>query len=167
MCTHPGTSCEKTAEHRGDDQLVMDLAQQLHWKRCSNCQRFVELSHGCVHMRCRCGHEFCYSCGVVWEMPRKCTCALWEEHNLLAEGHRRAAVIVHQQETTAHREDIVNHEIEHLRAQQGDCGRACDWGKVTQYGGACERCNFNMNRYHYICGTHRTRICLKCRYHRM
>jgi hypothetical protein len=33
------------------------------WKRCPSCRHVVERSHGCNHMKCRCGCHFCYACG--------------------------------------------------------------------------------------------------------
>ncbi len=38
--------------------------------------------------RCRCNSEFCYVCGVKW---KECTCANWDEANLLHAARGRAA----------------------------------------------------------------------------
>ena len=33
---------------------------------------------------CRCGYEFCYTCGSEWkEKKATCTCPLWEERNII------------------------------------------------------------------------------------
>jgi len=33
---------------------------------------------------CRCGYEFCYTCGSEWkEKKATCTCSLWEERNII------------------------------------------------------------------------------------
>eukprot|EP00984_Skeletonema_dohrnii_P004877 scaffold1718_cov81-Skeletonema_dohrnii-CCMP3373.AAC.5 len=33
-------------------------------KRCQQCGNGIERSSGCLHMKCRCGYEFCYKCGA-------------------------------------------------------------------------------------------------------
>ncbi|KAL0442346.1 UNVERIFIED_CONTAM: hypothetical protein Slati_1957300 [Sesamum latifolium] len=39
-----------------------------------------ELTHGCYHMTCWCGHEFCYSCGAGYrDGQQTCQCAFWDE----------------------------------------------------------------------------------------
>lgn len=35
---------------------------------------------------CRCGYEFCYTCGAEWKDKKAtCSCPLWEERNILRE----------------------------------------------------------------------------------
>ena len=75
----------KSAWHYGrcthaDDLELFELAKTAAWKRCPECRRIVERNEGCDHMTyvvsrctqdavmltqssCRCGSEFCYSCG--------------------------------------------------------------------------------------------------------
>nr|GEU47122.1 zinc finger, C6HC-type [Tanacetum cinerariifolium] len=43
--------------------MMMGLAKNKKWKKCPRCSYYVELASGCLHIRCRCGHEFCYGCG--------------------------------------------------------------------------------------------------------
>ncbi|KAL4800907.1 hypothetical protein BDV19DRAFT_396342 [Aspergillus venezuelensis] len=64
-----------------DLQQLLATAQENGWQRCYSCWRVVELQHGCNHMTCRCGAEFCYNCGERW---RTCACAEWDEHRLRA-----------------------------------------------------------------------------------
>ncbi|CAL8999751.1 unnamed protein product [Prunus brigantina] len=41
----------------------------------------VELDSGCYHITCRCGHQFCYTCGAEWKNKKAtCDCPLWDEH---------------------------------------------------------------------------------------
>jgi hypothetical protein len=35
---------------------------------------------------CRCGYEFCYTCGKEWkEKKATCACPLWDENNIIRE----------------------------------------------------------------------------------
>ncbi|QSZ35863.1 hypothetical protein DSL72_006985 [Monilinia vaccinii-corymbosi] len=77
--------CKATA-HTGDCpndaalQQVLDIARESGWQRCHSCWSIVELQHGCNHMSCRCGAQFCYVCGLTW---KTCTCEQWDEHRLV------------------------------------------------------------------------------------
>eukprot|EP00252_Welwitschia_mirabilis_P021347 TRINITY_DN5465_c0_g1_i1.p1 TRINITY_DN5465_c0_g1~~TRINITY_DN5465_c0_g1_i1.p1 ORF type:complete len:375 (+),score=12.84 TRINITY_DN5465_c0_g1_i1:55-1125(+) len=48
------------------DLKFIRLASDRKWKRCGRCQSMVELAHGCNHITCRCGYQFCYICGNDW-----------------------------------------------------------------------------------------------------
>ncbi|KAL3835443.1 hypothetical protein ACJIZ3_010179 [Penstemon smallii] len=68
---HSGFECEEylrlNENERGKEDLMMhELAKKENWKRCGHCKFFVEKSEGCLHMTCRCRHEFCYACGADW-----------------------------------------------------------------------------------------------------
>ncbi|OIV93316.1 hypothetical protein TanjilG_23088 [Lupinus angustifolius] len=84
---HSSMSCEEfqnLPEEAKDatDITLHHLAQNKRWKRCQQCHRMIELSHGCYHMTCWCGHEFCYSCGVEYrDGQQTCHCAFWDEEN--------------------------------------------------------------------------------------
>ncbi|XP_076938014.1 E3 ubiquitin-protein ligase RSL1-like [Bidens hawaiensis] len=74
---HCGMSCEefelwKKGELGGDDNMLINLAKDKKWMRCSNCKFFVERVDGCLHMSCRCGHEFCYGCGEAYVSTHVC-----------------------------------------------------------------------------------------------
>ncbi|XP_072988107.1 E3 ubiquitin-protein ligase RSL1 [Typha latifolia] len=72
------------AEERdaGDMSLHL-LAQNNRWRRCQQCRRMIELTQGCYHMTCWCGHEFCYSCGSEYRNGlQTCQCAFWNEDNV-------------------------------------------------------------------------------------
>ncbi|XP_021890065.1 probable E3 ubiquitin-protein ligase ARI11, partial [Carica papaya] len=94
---HSAMSCEEyqnlpLEERDASDITLHRLAQNKRWKRCQQCRRMIELTQGCYHMTCRCGHEFCYSCGAEYrEGPQTCQCAFWDEDNS---------------------EDLVNHSVQ-------------------------------------------------------
>ncbi|ESQ46663.1 hypothetical protein EUTSA_v10000449mg [Eutrema salsugineum] len=56
-----------------DDMKLKSLANDNRWRQCLKCRHLIELSHGCNHMTCRCGYEFCYKCGVEWKKNQQ-TC---------------------------------------------------------------------------------------------
>ncbi|KAF9447650.1 hypothetical protein P691DRAFT_802133 [Macrolepiota fuliginosa MF-IS2] len=65
---HPGERCED-----GKNTIrLQELAKEKGWQTCSNCHRIVEKIDGCLHMICRCGHEFCYRCGEKYTGPGMC-----------------------------------------------------------------------------------------------
>ncbi|KAL7898113.1 hypothetical protein HDV63DRAFT_33721 [Trichoderma sp. SZMC 28014] len=77
----------KGASHVGDcpkdteTANILRIAGDNGWKRCFKCRRLVELSHGCNHIYCKCGAQFCYTCGKRW---KSCGCELWNENMLVA-----------------------------------------------------------------------------------
>lgn len=52
-------------EREREDIMLMKLAKNKKWMRCSRCKFYVEKTEGCLFMRCRCGHKFCYNCGAT------------------------------------------------------------------------------------------------------
>ncbi|CAI9773333.1 unnamed protein product [Fraxinus pennsylvanica] len=79
---HTSMTCEEyqnlTLEER--EECYTSLLQNKGWRRCQRCHRMIERSHSCYHMTCRCGHEFCYSCGTENRNGQQtCACAFWNE----------------------------------------------------------------------------------------
>ncbi|XP_007204931.2 probable E3 ubiquitin-protein ligase rbrA [Prunus persica] len=67
-----------------EEQLLKSLAIKKLWRQCSKCKHMVELDSGCYHITCRCGHQFCYTCGAEWKNKRAtCSCPLWDEHHII------------------------------------------------------------------------------------
>lgn len=67
-----------------EESNLYTLAQSQKWQRCKKCRRLIELAEGCYHMTCRCGYEFCYTCGTEWKNKRQqCHCKLWDERNII------------------------------------------------------------------------------------
>ncbi|CAL5410455.1 unnamed protein product [Camellia sinensis] len=84
---HSSMSCEEYQNLPLDERDAADitlhrLAESNRWRRCQQCRRMIELIHGCYHMTCWCGHEFCYSCGAGYrDGQQTCQCAFWDEDN--------------------------------------------------------------------------------------
>ncbi|CAA0823170.1 zinc finger (C3HC4-type RING finger) family protein [Striga hermonthica] len=67
-----------------EDKKLKGLANQKKWRQCPKCSFMVSLSEGCYHIYCRCGHEFCYTCGAEWKNKKaSCTCPIWDERNII------------------------------------------------------------------------------------
>nr|GLL18320.1 probable E3 ubiquitin-protein ligase RNF217 isoform X1 [Ipomoea trifida] len=61
---HSEFTCKKfkklNTQKKKEDAMVMTLAKKKHWQKCPQCKMLVEKSEGCIHMTCRCNHQFCY-----------------------------------------------------------------------------------------------------------
>lgn len=77
--TRTCSSCNN-AEHAGvcaedrEGTAVVALANRRGWKICPRCRAILERTEGCLHMTCRCGAEWCYSCLGDWRNCRS-TCS--------------------------------------------------------------------------------------------
>ncbi|KAB8118323.1 hypothetical protein EE612_061090 [Oryza sativa] len=72
-------------ERDAGDLSLHRLAQNNRWRRCQRCRRMIELTQGCFHMNCWCGHEFCYSCGAEYTNGiQTCQCVFWDEESIEA-----------------------------------------------------------------------------------
>lgn len=82
---HSSMTCEEyqnipLEERDACDLTLHCLAQNKRWRRCQQCRRMIELTHGCYHMTCLCRNEFCYSCGADYRHGQQtCQCAFWDE----------------------------------------------------------------------------------------
>ncbi|WOG87562.1 hypothetical protein DCAR_0206791 [Daucus carota subsp. sativus] len=85
---HNNMSCyvfkKNNFNQHGEDVKLKTLAAQNLWRQCVKCSHMIELAKGCYHMTCRCGYEFCYTCGSEWKNKRAtCTCPLWDDDNIM------------------------------------------------------------------------------------
>ena len=90
---HVGASCEEFQALPEDlkspeDVALLRVALEEGLRRCPRCGAMVDKTKDtCAHVRCRCGHAFCYACGegYVHLAPTaenahgraKCGCGLW------------------------------------------------------------------------------------------
>ncbi|KAK9158219.1 hypothetical protein Scep_004793 [Stephania cephalantha] len=85
---HSNMNCNeyKRSNPRAEDAKLKSLASQKLWRQCLKCNHMIELAEGCYHMTCRCGYEFCYTCGAEWKSKKAtCSCPLWNEANIMHE----------------------------------------------------------------------------------
>nr|XP_043613022.1 uncharacterized protein LOC122584995 [Erigeron canadensis] len=67
-----------------NEAKLKSLATKNRWRQCIKCNNMVELAKGCYHIYCRCGYEFCYTCGAEWiNKKATCRCLLWDERNII------------------------------------------------------------------------------------
>ncbi|XP_076959725.1 uncharacterized protein LOC143635891 [Bidens hawaiensis] len=67
-----------------EESKLKSLAARNLWRQCVKCKHMIELAAGCYHMTCRCGYEFCYTCGAEWKNKKAtCTCPLWDEEHIM------------------------------------------------------------------------------------
>ncbi|EEH33161.2 IBR finger domain-containing protein [Paracoccidioides lutzii Pb01] len=187
------TTCKGSAHDRDcpNDILLeelLDTARENGWQRCYSCWRVVELDHGCNHMTCRCGAQFCYICGQRW---KSCACEQWDEGRLLAranqildrEPERLAAVPAPADATrlanaphlpqeidppanpTLDRRNILVAEtMQNLRANH-ECGHS-HW-RWVQGPHQCEECHHFLTQYIFECRLCRLQACNRCRRNRL
>ncbi|XP_055830116.1 E3 ubiquitin-protein ligase RSL1-like [Solanum dulcamara] len=73
-----------------EDAKLKSLATQSLWRQCVKCNHMVSLGEGCYHIYCRCGHEFCYTCGAEWKNKKPtCSCPVWDERNIIYDNRRQ------------------------------------------------------------------------------
>ncbi|KAF9598401.1 hypothetical protein IFM89_027834 [Coptis chinensis] len=73
-----------------EDVKLKSLATKQSWRQCIKCNHMIELAEGCYHMTCRCGYEFCYTCGAEWRNKKAtCSCPIWDEANIVNDRRRR------------------------------------------------------------------------------
>lgn len=60
-------------DERGrEDIMLREMAKSCQWQRCPKCKYYVEKIDGCMFMKCRCGHQFCYGCATTMTIDHYC-----------------------------------------------------------------------------------------------
>ncbi|KAK1357378.1 Atp-dependent rna helicase deah12, chloroplastic [Heracleum sosnowskyi] len=73
-----------------EEVKLKTLATKKQWRQCGKCNNMIELKEGCNHIFCRCGHQFCYTCGAEWKNKQAtCKCAIWDEHRIVYPARNR------------------------------------------------------------------------------
>lgn len=84
---HSSMRCEEyqnlPLDERNFGEITLhQLAQSNNWRRCQQCRQMIELAAGCYHVSCRCGHEFCFSCGAEYRYgAQTCQCEFHDENS--------------------------------------------------------------------------------------
>ncbi|XP_071709326.1 E3 ubiquitin-protein ligase RSL1-like [Rutidosis leptorrhynchoides] len=82
-----GSYLKYFANQSSNEAKLKSLATKNRWRQCIKCKNMVELSEGCYHIYCRCGYEFCYTCGAQWINKKPtCNCPIWDERNIIYAG---------------------------------------------------------------------------------
>ncbi|KAJ8091877.1 hypothetical protein PM082_024109 [Marasmius tenuissimus] len=68
----PRTTERKVRRQSSGTFQLRLLAAKEKWQKCPGCARLVERNEGCYHMTCRCGTNFCYKCGGLWNKRSWC-----------------------------------------------------------------------------------------------
>ncbi|XP_058199702.1 E3 ubiquitin-protein ligase RSL1-like isoform X1 [Rhododendron vialii] len=85
-----GTYKRSNPSPSAEDAKLKSLARKNLWRQCVKCSHMVELTEGCNHITCRCGHQFCYICGAEWRNKKAtCACPLWDEQHIVHERNRQ------------------------------------------------------------------------------
>jgi IBR domain, a half RING-finger domain len=172
VCTtlaHPTSTClENQSQQTGNDSAVLELAKTEGWKQCPRCANMIELSVGCNHMTCRCGHDFCYVCLSAWGSNGRCSsgrCAVWDENRLLeAAGQRVQQNVGNRVVAPQERARLVQREVNAL-ANNESCRH--QWSRQGHYG-ECERCGFELHVYGMRCQSGcGAMVCYTCAHHRI
>ncbi|KAF2274806.1 ariadne RING finger [Westerdykella ornata] len=171
------TTCSlcKNSSHQSDCpkdqalQATLELAVAQHWQRCYSCKALVEIKHGCNHITCRCGAEFCYLCGASW---RTCRCQLFTEANLL----RRAAQVVDRVAPAAlhaqERQRQIARMQHNLRTAE-ECDHSGGYRNFEQIEGdreqpfRCDMCDAQHWLFILRCRRCHIDICVRCRHNRI
>ncbi|KAH7111739.1 hypothetical protein B0J13DRAFT_631740 [Dactylonectria estremocensis] len=162
-CVHcKGGSHQGICPSDSASQEVLRIAADNGWQQCTACGRVVELEHGCNHMTCRCGHQFCYICGDRW---KTCQCPQWNEDRLLA----RANAIVDRADDVAQidartRQARVQREQRNL-VENHQCNH--DRWRGRSGPRRCEECSDVLPVFIYECRQCRILACRRCRYNRL
>ncbi|KAH8695674.1 hypothetical protein BGW36DRAFT_299454 [Talaromyces proteolyticus] len=160
---HPGVDCplDNTLQN------VLAMANTENWMRCFNCRTLVELQHGCNHITCRCGREFCYICGNVW---RSCNCPLWHENRLVEMANEAVDEEVEPNADAGVRQGLFNRIVENLRRHEEvgcEHHRSSQWRWRNQGSLQCEVCDYVLPEYIFMCTNCRMRACNRCKRHRL
>jgi ariadne-1 len=67
---HQPISCEDLTKWKlksiSDTEGTIEDWLLVNTKRCPGCQKYIQKNQGCMHMTCKCGHQFCWLCLGCW-----------------------------------------------------------------------------------------------------
>lgn len=98
VCRGPSHPSNQDCPQDSDLNRALEQAEQAGWQRCFKCRTLIERNQGCRHITCKCGGEFCYTCGKPWH-----TCACTDADQARLDNER--AVQASRREAEARREE--------------------------------------------------------------
>ncbi|KAJ6264923.1 hypothetical protein Dda_1076 [Drechslerella dactyloides] len=117
-CTHCGKELhDGLCPEDKDTAMLLETARNEGWSKCEKCSHVVELTVGCFHMTCRCGHSFCYLCGVSW---KTCDCPSSSENSVLGrirEATGKGAELLKQRWATSRIYKLDLHQLDQFKTQ--------------------------------------------------
>lgn len=140
---------------------TLELAVNKGWQRCRSCHALVERSFGCQHIRCKCGDEFCYRCGLKW---KTCRCGDWDDTAL----DRRAEQLAIRESgvTTPVRAAALIRTIRGQLQNRHECEHQDKWAKLNGVHN-CEMCGDTLRQFIWSCEGCRLLACTQCRMNRI
>ncbi|OJD28500.1 hypothetical protein ACJ73_00099 [Blastomyces percursus] len=98
-------------------EATLEEAENRGWRRCYNCHSLVELTSGCRHITCKCGSEFCYTCGARW---RTCECTEDDQRRRQGEIETRRLERDRQMQTEAAEIAEAIAQIERMEREEAE-----------------------------------------------
>ncbi|EXJ78029.1 hypothetical protein A1O3_09189 [Capronia epimyces CBS 606.96] len=147
---HGSTEC--TPSH---DEAFDQWREESEAATCPACHRVIIISHGCNHMRCHCGTEFCYECNDPW---KTCECEIWDERRLLA----RAAGIVEHEGRPADIEQVAEGVREERECRHDHWTRVDVRSEVLEENRRCGGCAWAAQIFLWRCDGCGVRLCSQC-----
>ncbi|KAJ3218609.1 hypothetical protein HDU67_004913 [Dinochytrium kinnereticum] len=142
------------------DPAVIELMVDREWKPCPRCGCIVEKDQGCVHITCKCQHEFCFTCIKTW---KTCGCEVYpyeEIERILAEGKKKTGGASGEARATA---DFMRRQNQEQRKRH-----LHQWNKVRLRQNVpaqeCGRCSYKLCFHYFFCNACHHIRCQMCRY---
>lgn len=153
--SHPTLSCAEYKalpehERNPEDLAFFDAAKRSAYARCK-CGLFVEKIDGCSHVRCRCGHSFCY---VQQRYSGPPAAAAAPPH--MTDFERILAARTNPVTTTERASAYALEEARCAHAWRG-CNRVLDHPRL------CHLCQRNKRCFQSVCTKCRRRACSICK----
>lgn len=134
-----------------NDRMLEEMTREEGIPRCPNCRSYVQITHGCNHMVCRCRAAFCYECSETW---KRCRCETWHMHRLLDHTNRVAERQGRADIAVVRAEIVERHECTHPSWAREGAGR-------------CDECNWESDNFLWGCRRCHLSVCTRCRFGRV
>ncbi|KAF8935270.1 hypothetical protein BGZ58_005111 [Dissophora ornata] len=143
------------------DMAASKLISEHGWKVCTRCGAVVELDSGCVHIKCHCQHEFCYTCLRKW---RTCTCEYIPSSEL-----RR--ILNEDDPEDDENDDTENEDAKIVKDRLKDedhnyYQHEHNWKREAANGRVCNICHWDTPLYCMFCDVCMEARCQRCCYNK-